>query len=342
MAFLKNAWYVVAWGEEIGREPLGRKVLGHELVLFRKENTDPVALGGVCPHRFAPLAMGRLVGDVIECGYHGLQFDCAGACVHNPNPGGSAPPKTNVPAFRVEERHKLIWLWGGDADAADPSKIPNLDWLDDPTRATVVGHLHVDANYQLYIDNLMDLTHAQFVHRDQLAVDRYPDAQFDVNESAGKVSATIHVPDSGVPPVFTAFVGETDARGDFVLISHWQVPSIVTNDISFRENESGSLLFQSYGTHVVTPESEHTAHYFYGLTRSHRVGDPAADDAARAWHLRGFNEQDKPIIEAAARMMGSETDPLALGAAGVPTDGANIRARRVLQKRIAHEANLER
>ncbi len=91
-----------------------------------------------------------------------------------------------------------------------------------------------------------------------------------------------------------------------------------------------------------TPETEHTAHYFYGLTRTHRIRDPEADEAARQWHLRGFSQQDKPIIEAAARLMGNETDPLALGAAGIETDGGNLRARRILKNRIELEGLQEK
>ena len=339
MTYLKNTWYVAAWAEELGREPLGRKLLGQEVVMYRKENGEAVAIGGVCPHRFAPLSMGRLIGDEIECGYHGLRFNCQGACVFNPNGNGTVPAKARVPEFRIEERHKLIWLWGGDAELADTGTIPDLSFLEDPDKAHVLGHLFVDAHYELYIDNLMDLTHAQFVHRDQLGVDNYHAASFQVSEADDRVRAEIVIPDSDMPPALRSIVGESDKRGKFTLIAYWQPPSIVTNDIRFLETNEKDPLFRSLGTHIVIPESENTAHYFYALTRSHRIDDPEADKAARQWHLRGFSQQDKPIIEAAARMMGNETDPLALGAAGIQTDGANLRARRILKRRIEQESS---
>jgi len=343
MTYLKNTWYVAAWAEEITREPLRRKLLDQELVFYRKENGEAVAIGNICPHRFAPLSMGHLVGDVIECPYHGLRFNEKGACVLNPNGDKNIPPKAKVPSYRLEERHKLIWLWGGEAEQADPSIIPDLSYIDEPHRKTVTGTIHVDANYQLYIDNLIDLSHAQFVHNDQLGVENYDKAKLDITQQDEKVRVTITIPDSEMPPALKSVSGDNnDTRGDFILTANWQAPSIVTNDIQFKEIDAEDPLFRSFGSHLLTPETEHTAHYFYGLSRTHRIDDPEVDEAVRAWHLKGFSEQDKPVIEAAARMMGDETDPLELGTAVIKTDGANIRARRILKHRIKLEAESEK
>ena len=337
MYYLKNTWYVAAWSDEVGREPLRRKLLDRDMVLYRRESGEAVALGNMCPHRFAPLSMGKLVGDAIQCPYHGLQFDAGGSCVRNPNGNKAIPPKAKVPCYRLEERNNLIWLWGGDPAKADPSLIPELAYLDDPARKTVSGCLYVEANYQLYIDNLMDLSHAQFVHQDQLGVENYAEASLEVTQADEKVRVTIVVPDSEMPPALRSIMGDSEVRGDFVLVANWQQPSIVTNDIQFVDTTREEPIYQSFGTHILTPESEHTAHYFYGLTRSHRVDDAETDHAVRAWHLKGFSEQDKPVIEAAARMMGEETDPLVLCTAPLQTDGGNVRARRILKERIAAE-----
>ena len=78
------------------------------------------ALQDRCPHRFAPLSYGKLDGGVIECCYHGLCYDSSGACVSNPH--GRLPGKT-VKTYPVQEKHKLIWIWMGDAKA-DPAAIP--------------------------------------------------------------------------------------------------------------------------------------------------------------------------------------------------------------------------
>jgi len=97
--FLKNAWYVAAWSKDVGRELLGRVLLNEYVVLYRKEDGTPVALENRCPHRNLPLSEGRLIGDEIECGYHGMVYDCSGSCTHLP--GSPTPPDwATVRTFR--------------------------------------------------------------------------------------------------------------------------------------------------------------------------------------------------------------------------------------------------
>ena len=74
--FVKNAWYVAAWSKDVGRELLPRTILGQQILLYRCEDGTPVALVDRCPHKLAPLSVGRLKGDYVECGYHGMTFDC--------------------------------------------------------------------------------------------------------------------------------------------------------------------------------------------------------------------------------------------------------------------------
>ena len=99
---------------------------------IRTEDGTPVALEDRCPHRRLPLSMGKLVGDdVLQCHYHGLRFDRTGACVRVP--GQDMIPKTaRVKSYPVVERYKWLWIWMGDPALADPAKIVDYHWLDDP------------------------------------------------------------------------------------------------------------------------------------------------------------------------------------------------------------------
>jgi vanillate O-demethylase monooxygenase subunit len=133
-AFARNQWYVVAYAREVGRELLGRTVLGEPLVLCRtEEDGRPVALHDRCVHRRYPLSAGGLDGDRIVCGYHGFTYDTTGACVYVP--GQKRIPRTaRVTSYPVVEQDALVWVWIGDPALADPGTIPRARHLDCPTR----------------------------------------------------------------------------------------------------------------------------------------------------------------------------------------------------------------
>jgi phenylpropionate dioxygenase-like ring-hydroxylating dioxygenase large terminal subunit len=87
---LRNSWYVAAWDREVTRAPLARVFLDQPVVLYRKEDGTPVALEDRCCHRQLPLSMGKVEGDELRCGYHGLKFDSAGRCVEIPGQASSS------------------------------------------------------------------------------------------------------------------------------------------------------------------------------------------------------------------------------------------------------------
>ena len=114
--FVRNAWYVAAWAREVsGLHAV--TMLGEEIVIFRKSDGSYAALEDACPHRKLPLSMGKVVGDDIECGYHGLKFDCTGACIRVPATPNAAA-NARVRAYPVEDRYGLTWVWTGDAARA--------------------------------------------------------------------------------------------------------------------------------------------------------------------------------------------------------------------------------
>jgi phenylpropionate dioxygenase-like ring-hydroxylating dioxygenase large terminal subunit len=337
-AWLRNAWYAAAWSSEFGAELCGRTLLDQPVVFYRKEDGNVAAIGGRCPHRFAPLALGRLTGDCIECPYHGLRFDANGACVHNPHGDGHIPGGARVPAFRVAERWGMVWLWGGDSAQADESAIPDLQFLERSDLGHVRGHLQVEANYELYIDNLMDLTHAQFVHGDRLATSNFANAKLEVLEDGDTVKVMILIANSDVPVAYRKYVPENVKVVDLFFDSSWQAPSVVTNfngvTLPGRPKAEGNF---SFGTHIVTPASRGQSHYFFCNSRNTSITDPSIDDKVREWQRVGFGEQDKRIVEAVARMMQGEVDPIALKAVLLRTDAGAVRARRTLKRLIQAE-----
>src|SRR5689334_15975240 len=96
---LRNSWYCAAWGSELDvGAMIDRTILDERIVLFRDEDGEGVALSNRCPHRFAPLSMGKIVeGGAIECVYHGLRFNAQGSCVLNPH--GEIPKGAGVRVY---------------------------------------------------------------------------------------------------------------------------------------------------------------------------------------------------------------------------------------------------
>src|SRR5262245_46608132 len=111
--FLKNHWYVAAFSHEVNREPFARTVLGEPVVLFRLQDGRVTALQDRCAHRMMPLSKGRVVGDTLQCCYHGLTYDASGVCVHIPRQE-SPPSGFSVRSYPAAERYGAVWLWMGD------------------------------------------------------------------------------------------------------------------------------------------------------------------------------------------------------------------------------------
>ena len=169
--WVRNAWYVAAWVHEIepGRVH-ARTIIDQPLAIYRKGDGGLVAMEDRCPHRFAPLSMGRLEGDDLRCMYHGLKFAPDGKCIEIPGQK-LIPNSACVRRYPTEQRGGWIWVWMGDATLADVAAIPPSLALDDPAWRLKASHLDYDAHYLLIDDNLLDLSHLSFAHEKTLGMD---------------------------------------------------------------------------------------------------------------------------------------------------------------------------
>ena len=183
----RNCWYAAAYDVELRRELLARKIAGRNLVMYRREDGAPVALENACWHRLMPLSKGSIEGDDLACGYHGLVFNSEGRCVFMPSQK-TINPAARVRSYPVVDRHRFVWVWTGDPALADPDKIPDLHWNDDPEWAGDGKVIHLEAGYKLIVDNLMDLTHETFVHGASIGQRSIAEVPFEVTH--GPDSAT--------------------------------------------------------------------------------------------------------------------------------------------------------
>jgi phenylpropionate dioxygenase-like ring-hydroxylating dioxygenase large terminal subunit len=122
----KNCWYPVAFLQDLpSSRPYSFSLYDEPLVLFRNQEGKLVCLIDRCPHRAARLSDGQLIDGKIECLYHGWQFGSEGQCLHIPQLAADAkiPANACVKFFKVVERQGMIWMWAGEAEAADDERI---------------------------------------------------------------------------------------------------------------------------------------------------------------------------------------------------------------------------
>jgi phenylpropionate dioxygenase-like ring-hydroxylating dioxygenase large terminal subunit len=333
--FLRNAWYAVTWAEDFADAPRAARVLGLKIALYRAADGRPVALGDVCPHRFAPLHRGIVMGDAIECPYHGLRFGPHGRCVHNPH-GETIPEAARVRSFPAIERHGLIWLWPGDAVLADPARIPDFSHLTAPGYRTIRGDYTTAAYYETFTDNLMDLTHTQFLHRDIQGTDAFLKAERSISIEGTTARLVYRCPPGLAPGLARRFLPNPEATVETSLEMRWDAPSLMRLTVSVDPVDRSHPPHIHVGTHILTPETENETHYFYAASRTYERDNAALDEANREWHRIGFGLQDKPMIEAVHANMGT-ADLMALKPVLLASDVGVMQVRRLLQQLVRGE-----
>ncbi len=347
LKILKNAWYAAAYSDEVAGKPLARKLLNRDLVIFRTGSGASTVLEDRCPHRFAPLSEGSVIGDTIQCPYHGLRFDEAGQCSHNPHMKGGGPLKAaRVDSWPVLEKYGIIWFWPGDPARAYEAALPRIEFLENPDEYGVVkGMLHVRGHYELVVDNLLDLSHAAYIHP------QFMGSQYSTEELLAATTQKLerrersiinHRMRSGLPApaasqALFGFDAVTPVHSDSTMT--WYPPAMLDFAAGSWEmgksRESGAHIPQ---LHFITPETEFTSHYFFVNGRNRRLGDEEVDKALLDFFDLAFGRQDEPMIEKVQRRMGSISDINDLNPILLPTDAAPVSARRLLAKLIAEEA----
>lgn len=333
--YLRNAWYVAGWADDLGADPQAKVFLEEPVALFRGEDGVAQAIGGRCPHRFAPLGDGVVVEGALQCPYHGLRFDSDGRCVFSPHPGGTVP-RASVPAYPLVERHGLLWIWMGDPARADAAVIPDFAWLTDPAWDVVRGATCAEGHYELYSDNILDLSHANFVHP-ALVAGAFTEGVRRFWQDGETVHAHYAHADDFLSVGISAVLGTAGRKQDFDGHVIWHAPATLSFD--FRTGEPGTpyeQLANMPSLHAFTPETADTTHYLWATGRDFAVGDAQLSDALRGALQFAFEHEDMPLIRDAHRLMAGQDfwdlRPLVLDG-----DGGGIRARRQLRKMISAE-----
>jgi len=347
--FLRDQWYVAAWSDEVGRVPLARTLLGEPVVLYRKTNGTVVALEDRCAHRRLPLSAGRLIGDSLQCGYHGLVYDERGRCVSIPGQADHAA--YGVRHYPVVERDQFVSVWMGDADNADLARVVSFSKLSDPAWGVTKVRLAIRGNYLLVVDNLLDLSHVAYVHNTTIgnaAVAEQADVKFTRLASTVRVTRDMHA----VPAARTyAEFGPHKGIFDRWQLSEFYPPGyFLINNGSGRcgwQPEAGDRLhtqgewgFQVY--HGITPETSHSTHQFWALAHELDAVPPAGRPEFYAQAQQVVME-DLAVYEAQQQSL--DTDPGGASAedvhssVAIDADRGLLHARQVIRELLRDAAS---
>jgi phenylpropionate dioxygenase-like ring-hydroxylating dioxygenase large terminal subunit len=338
LMFLQNAWYAAWWSTDLDPNQIQLRTITDIPILFwREEDGEPNAVLDRCPHRQAPLSLGRRIKGGIQCNYHGLAFDGSGACILNPH--GPLVSALRVRSFPLVERYKLIWIWMGHAADADPALIPDLSFADStPASAFSNGFIPTQAGHQLIADNILDLTHADYLHGSNLGGGALTRTRPKVELRSGPTVFVEWFSKGDVPPPF--FKSELRNGGDVADI--WNTVTWHPNGVMVLRfgatapempRENG---IDTWNAHIATPESNRTTHYFYFNTRNFRMQDAEYNAQYAAAMRNAFTAEDKPMLEGQQRRLGDRNlfdfNPVLLA-----SDVASTRARNLYAELLAAE-----
>lgn len=270
--YVRNAWYVVAWSEEITQEkPLGRDVLGLSVVMFRTRDGEPVVMDNRCAHRGFPLSAGRTTERGIQCGYHGFEYDSSGACVRVPGQW-RIPPSGRQRIYPVAESHRWIWAWFGDPELADPGTVPDTHWMDSAEWDRVTHTRLIGCDAGLLHDNLLDLTHESFLHTSTIGDDAVFENGVTIEVEDNIVSVDRFMPDCFPSPLFAEVTSaETVDRWH---TTEFQLPAV--HVIHAGVVDPGGRREDGYRFEVlnaITPAKHGQSWYFYAFCRNFEVGN---------------------------------------------------------------------
>ena len=302
MGFVKNAWYVACWTDDITNEPRAETILNENVVLWRGADGLIGATENICPHRFLPLSKGRVTGNELQCGYHGLTFTREGACVGAPTQD-ALPQNCRLRSYPVYEQMGLVWIWMGDPAQAELQEIYNLPEYEKDDWGVAHGDaLDIKANYLLLCDNLCDPTHVNYVHPSTLGNPDGINAPVSHEDTPWGVLTerlTLNSAPTGFVKAFSDHDGKVDMWQRYLMY----LPSVSIIDFGAIASGTGNWQgggdnrIQVYSCHFMTPVTEtHTIDRWLHV-RNFRA-DETTIGVGISEQFRSAFAEDKEILEA--------------------------------------------
>jgi vanillate O-demethylase monooxygenase subunit len=343
-AFVRNQWYVAAYAHEVGRELLGRTVLGEPILLYRTEDGRPVAMADRCVHRRFPLSEkpSRLDGDRVVCGYHGFTYGTDGVCVSVP--GQQRIPRTaRLATYPVVEQDSFVWVWIGDREPGDTLP-PRAPWLDSPEYTVVCGMEPLEADYGLLVDNLLDLSHETYLHGGYIGTPEVAETPIttEVDDKTGVVYVSRHMADAACPPFYAESTGiagritrwqDIEYHAPCLYLLHSRIAPVGTPDPSADGSDPDA--FHVEVVYGITPSTEKTTYDFWAVARDFALEDQRVSDFLRE-NNHTVVMQDVVALNVLQKAL--DTEKAGYQELSINIDTGGLAARRILARLAAEGA----
>ncbi len=344
--FIKNTWYVactLAELDALGDKPLGRTICNQQMAFFRGVDGKVAAVEDFCPHRGAPLSLGKVCKGHLQCGYHGLEMGSDGKTVHMPGQRVRGFPA--IKTFAVVERYGFVWVWPGEQTQADEAQMPVFEFFDNPAWAYGGGLYHVKADYRLMIDNLMDLTHETYVHATSIGQPEIDEAPCDTQVHGDQVITQRFMNGIQAPP-FWQMAMQANGLDPQAQVDRWQIcrftpPSHIMIDVGVALAGNGGFdgpsEVKAYSVVVdfITPETETSHWYHWGMARNFKPGDAALTDSIRQGQGKIFSEDMEMLQRQQDNLLRWPERKLLM----LNIDAGGVQSRRIIDRLLTKETS---
>ena len=343
---LRDHWYVGAISEEVGHRPLGRMILGEPVVFYRKTDGAAVATAGLCPHRFFPLAEGRVEGDNLVCAYHGITFGPDGRCVRIPSQD-FVPTNAGVRTYPIVEIGGLIWIWTGMAEEADLATFPDLEETGITTprfKTDCYTWRFANGRYMALCENLTDLSHISTLHSKSApgALDHWLNSPMTISGSDGvyRIIRSLRGPWNAFleaqygPELALEGDIKMHTQSDYYSHAYMRTSSFIIDKIANMDSVPAEYGL-SFQHHFITPATATSTHYFGCRSRNFRLSDPDYDAIWKEADYR-VRQEDIDAVEAMEPFLATSADSRRELIA--KADSVSVRFRRNMQRKLDAEA----
>jgi len=337
---IRRAWYAAGFSGELETGKLqGQVIAGRPIVLWRARSGEVVALDARCAHKRFPLWDGKLLdGDVLECAYHGFAYGTDGRCVAIPalhEQSDRIPATARQYKYPLVERDGVVWLWPGEPELADESRIPPTPEIASDEWETInTEPMPVAANARLLVENLFDLTHFYPLHADNIGSLADARVPVEIERGEGRLKTIRRRSSFTLPPMTRARFGldVADQVQEHAMVAPGLFHVVVSVAPPGRLGTDEEQTFVLYQT--ITPVDD--GHLVWRRSTSCRVGTRWAADPSRSLveaivaGAPKVIEQDRWAIERQQEMFAFADE--GYREVHVKTDGAVVMARKLLDE----------